>query len=129
MSKGVRFLCPEMHAAPLDASTLYALNPAVASLRPSRTVALTDKARQLREAGVDIISLAAGEPDFPTPAPVCAAGIEAIQSGVTRYTANSGTETLREAIARKLQAENAISVSPQQIVVSNGAKQSVWQAV
>ncbi|KAL6781808.1 hypothetical protein ACKKBF_B09475 [Auxenochlorella protothecoides x Auxenochlorella symbiontica] len=112
-------------ASPVDQS----LNPLVASLRPSATVQLTDTAVRLREAGVDVVALAAGEPDAPTPAAVCAAGIEAIASGLTRYTPNNGTAPLRAAIAKKLAAENDVIVDPAQVVVSNGAKQAVWQAL
>lgn len=106
------------------------LNPLVASLRPSATVRLTDTATRLRESGVDVVALAAGEPDAPTPAAVAAAGIEAITRGITKYTPNSGTSALRAAIAAKLRSENGLAeVQDSWVVVSNGAKQAVWQAV
>eukprot|EP00889_Picochlorum_renovo_P002484 jgi/Picre1/29514/NNA_004900.t1 len=66
------------------------LNPRVAAVKPSKTMALTDLASSLREQGVDIIGLAAGEPDFDTPEPIIEAGIEALKTGVTRYTPNAG---------------------------------------
>jgi aspartate/glutamate/aspartate-prephenate aminotransferase len=101
----------------------------VASLKPSKTLALTDLATSLREKGVDVIGLAAGEPDFDTPAPIVEAGVEALRRGMTRYTPNTGTAALRRAICAKLLAENGLSYSPEEVVVSNGAKQAIWQAL
>jgi bifunctional aspartate aminotransferase and glutamate/aspartate-prephenate aminotransferase len=92
-------------------------------------MALTDLATSLREQGVDVISLAAGEPDFPTPVPVVEAGIEALRTGITKYTPNTGTSALRAAICRKLEEENGLKYAPNEIVVSNGAKQAIWQAL
>ncbi|KAL8472058.1 hypothetical protein ACS0TY_029326 [Phlomoides rotata] len=105
------------------------LSPRVNSVKPSKTVAITDQATALAQAGVPVIRLAAGEPDFDTPAAIAEAGIIAIQEGHTRYTPNAGTMELRSAICRKLQEENGISYTPDQILVSNGAKQSILQAV
>lgn len=105
------------------------LNPMVASLKPSKTMALTDLARSMRESGIDVIGLAAGEPDFDTPDEIVEAGIEALRDGFTRYTPNTGTSNLRKAICKKLSDENGIHYTPDEIVVSNGAKQSIWQAV
>eukprot|EP00891_Asterochloris_glomerata_P001876 jgi/Astpho2/1876/fgenesh1_pm.00038_%23_19_t len=106
-----------------------ALNPRVAALKPSKTMALTDLARSMRESGADVIGLAAGEPDFDTPGPILEAGIEALRRGHTHYTPNTGTAALRQAICHKLQSENQLQYSPDEVVVSNGAKQSIWQAV
>ncbi|PWA98928.1 bifunctional aspartate aminotransferase and glutamate/aspartate-prephenate aminotransferase [Artemisia annua] len=105
------------------------LSPRVNSVKPSKTVAISDKATALVEAGVPVIRLAAGEPDFDTPAVIAEAGINAIREGYTRYTPNAGTLELRTAICKKLKEENDISYTPDQIVVSNGAKQSILQAV
>eukprot|EP00887_Chlorella_sp_A99_P005624 scaffold1.g5624.t1 len=105
------------------------LNPLVAALKPSKTMALSDLATRLKEEGRDIISLAAGEPDFDTPAPIIAAGKEALDKGFTRYTPNTGTSALRAAICRKLAAENGLEYAPDEVVVSNGAKQAIWQAL
>jgi hypothetical protein len=201
------------------------LNPRVSSLKPSKTMALTDLATSLREKGVEVIGLAAGEPDFDTPAPIIEAGIEALRcvvrvfgvlggnmhcnhdcmltrrmlthvlrfkvllhlcppqargppgcpltlhmlswhatnmrlaplsfpftthpllhilctpnnyhgprpaarrQGRTRYTPNTGTSILRKAICRKLHEENRLSYTPEEVVVSNGAKQSIWQGL
>jgi len=83
----------------------------------------------MKEQGIDVIGLAAGEPDFDTPDEIVAAGIEALKTGKTRYTPNTGTSALRQAICKKLKDDNGLSYSPDEIVVSNGAKQSIWQAV
>ncbi|KAA8546848.1 hypothetical protein F0562_003277 [Nyssa sinensis] len=104
------------------------LSPRVNSVKPSKTVAITDQATALLQAGVPVIRLAAGEPDFDTPAVVAEAGINAIREGYTRYTPNAGTLELRSAICHKLKEENGISYTPDQILVSNGAKQSILQA-
>jgi len=105
------------------------LNPRVDSLKPSKTMALTDLATSLREQGIDVIGLAAGEPDFDTPKPIIDAGIEALRTGVTRYSPNAGVLKLRTAICEKLLKENGLSYTPEEIVLSNGAKQSVWQSI
>ncbi|KAL0344359.1 UNVERIFIED_CONTAM: Bifunctional aspartate aminotransferase and glutamate/aspartate-prephenate aminotransferase [Sesamum angustifolium] len=105
------------------------LSPRVNSVKPSKTVAITDQATALAQAGVPVIRLAAGEPDFDTPAAISEAGINAIREGFTRYTPNAGTLELRTAICHKLKEENGISYTPDQILVSNGAKQSILQAV
>ncbi|XP_050207062.1 bifunctional aspartate aminotransferase and glutamate/aspartate-prephenate aminotransferase [Mercurialis annua] len=105
------------------------LSPRVNSLKPSKTVAIMDHATSLLEAGVPVIRLAAGEPDFDTPAPIAEAGINAIREGYTRYTPNAGTLEVRTAICHKLKEENGLSYEPNEILVSNGAKQSIVQAV
>ncbi|KAG4164624.1 hypothetical protein ERO13_A13G028200v2 [Gossypium hirsutum] len=105
------------------------LSPRVNSVKPSKTVAITDHATALAQAGVPVIRLAAGEPDFDTSAIIAEAGINAIREGYTRYSPNAGTLELRTAICHKLKEENGISYTPDQIVVSNGAKQSILQAV
>jgi aspartate/glutamate/aspartate-prephenate aminotransferase len=105
------------------------ISPTVSALRPSKTMAITDQATALRQAGVPVIGLAAGEPDFDTPHVIAEAGMNAIKDGYTRYTPNAGTLELRKAICNKLQEENGISYSPDQVLVSNGAKQCITQAV
>jgi aspartate aminotransferase len=101
----------------------------VRALKPSETLALGARARELRARGERVVSFAAGEPDFDTPEHVRTAAIEAIQSGHTRYTEVGGTAALRQAIAAKLGAENGPTYEPRQIVVSNGAKHSIWNAL
>jgi len=105
------------------------VNPRVAAVKPSKTMALTDLARSLKEAGKDVIGLAAGEPDFDTPAAVREAGKAAIDDGFTRYTPNTGTSELIAGIRKKLADENGLTYAADEVVVSNGAKQSVWQGV
>ena len=105
------------------------LNPRVRDLNESKTVALTDLARTLKERGEDVIGLAAGEPDFETPDVCAKAGIRAIECGKTKYSPNPGTVPLRAAICEKLKRENGVEYKPNEIVISNGAKQSVTQAV
>ncbi|XP_024372152.1 aspartate aminotransferase isoform X1 [Physcomitrium patens] len=105
------------------------ISPRVAALKPSKTMAIADAATALVESGVPVIRLAAGEPDFDTPKAIVEAGTKAIQEGFTRYTPNAGTLELRKAICHKLQEENGLSYKPDEILVSNGAKQSIMQAV
>ena len=98
----------------------------VERLRPSATVSITTKAMALEADGRDIIRLSVGEPDFDTPAHIKQAAIEAIESGATKYTALDGTRGLKEAIQQKLERENGLSYSLDQILVSCGAKQSCF---
>ena len=78
---------------------------------------------------VQVIGLAAGQPDFPTPEPIAKAGQAAIANGITTYTPNTGTAALRSAIVAKLATDNGLQYSTDEIVVTNGAKQAIWQAV
>jgi aspartate aminotransferase len=94
-------------------------------LSPSETLKFTAKAKQLQREGKSVISLSAGEPDFKTPAHICNAAIEAITNGFHGYTMNTGMPELREAISAKLKRDNNFDYTPDQIVLSNGAKQSI----
>ncbi|MCZ6664536.1 MAG: pyridoxal phosphate-dependent aminotransferase [Gammaproteobacteria bacterium] len=96
------------------------------SVRPSPTMAISAKAAELKRAGKDILSLAAGEPDFDTPEHVKAAAIVAINDGFTKYTAVDGTLELKHAIIEKFERENNLRFSPEQILVSNGCKHSIY---
>ncbi|MFA5089473.1 MAG: pyridoxal phosphate-dependent aminotransferase [Candidatus Omnitrophota bacterium] len=98
-------------------------------IHPSLTLAITAKAKQLKSEGYDVVSLAAGEPDFDTPDFIKAAGIEAINSGFTKYTPSTGILELRQAIAAKLVKDNCLEYNPSQIVVSCGAKHSIFNAI
>ncbi|HYR51805.1 MAG TPA: pyridoxal phosphate-dependent aminotransferase [Candidatus Dormibacteraeota bacterium] len=100
----------------------------VRALKPSETLALGARARELRAQGHSVISFAAGEPDFDTPEDVREAGVQAIRAGHTRYTAVGGIPELRAAIAESLKRGNGLHYTPGQIVVSNGAKHSIWNA-
>jgi aspartate aminotransferase len=98
-------------------------------IAPSQTIAITGKARALKAAGKDIISLSAGEPDFETPRNVKDAAIAAIEKGETRYTDVSGTKVLREAVAGYFKREHGIEYKPEEIVVSTGGKQVIFNAM
>jgi aspartate aminotransferase len=82
----------------------------------------------MRAEGVDVISLAAGEPDFPTPEPICDAAIDALRAGFTKYTPTPGLPELRRVISEKLWNDNSVRAAPEQIVVSSGAKQGLFNA-
>jgi aspartate aminotransferase len=98
-------------------------------IAPSQTIAISSKARALKAAGKDIISLSAGEPDFETPRNVKDAAIAAIEKGETRYTDVSGTKVLREAVAGYFKREHGIEYKPEEIVVSTGGKQVIFNAM
>ena len=97
-------------------------------IKPSPTMAVTSKAREMRAAGRDIIGLGAGEPDFDTPANIKEAAIEAIKKGDTKYTAVDGTPALKKAIQNKFSRENDLSYELDQITVGTGGKQVLYNA-
>lgn len=97
-------------------------------INASITLAITAKAKELREAGIDVVSFGAGEPDFNTPDNIISAAIEAMNEGKTKYTATSGIVELREAICNKFKEDNNLEYISNQIVVSTGAKQSLANA-
>lgn len=94
-------------------------------VKPSSTLAITAKSRELKEKGMDIVGFVAGEPDYNTPDYICEAAVESIHEGFTKYTNASGIPELKEAIAAKFKNENNIDYEPEQIVVSNGGKHSL----
>ncbi len=96
---------------------------------PSATIAVTTRAKQMKAEGIDVVSFAAGEPDFDTPDFVKDAAIKAMKAGQTGYTATPGTIELRKAIADKLKTENGLDYTPDQIVVNIGAKHSVYESM
>jgi aspartate aminotransferase len=98
----------------------------VSRIAPSPTLAMTAKAKAMAAQGVDVIDFSAGEPDFDTPEPVKAAAEDAIRSGFTKYTPSSGIDELRGAIADKLQAEVGVRYDKSQVLVSCGAKHSLY---
>ncbi len=102
------------------------LSNRVKRIKPSPTLSVTARVAELRAAGRDIIGLGAGEPDFDTPDHIKAAGIEAIRSGFTRYTAVDGTPELKKAIIAKFHRDNGLEYTPEQILVSCGGKQSFF---
>ena len=95
-------------------------------VKPSATLAVTARAARLKAEGKDVIGLGAGEPDFDTPAHISAAGVQAINSGFTRYTNVDGITELKDAIIAKFQRDNAIKYERNQVLVSSGAKQTIF---
>src|SRR5271155_938184 len=98
-------------------------------IKPSATIAVTDKARALKAAGRDVIGLGAGEPDFDTPDNVKQAAKAAIDRGEGKYTAVAGTPALRKAIAGKFKRENGLDYSIDEITVGCGGKQVIYNAL
>lgn len=95
------------------------------AVKPSSTLAITAKAKEMRAQGIDVVGFGAGEPDFNTPENVCDSAISAIKEGFTKYTPASGTNELKEAICKKFKEFNGIDYAPNQIVISNGGKHSL----
>lgn len=95
-------------------------------IKESPTLAITAKAKEMKQGGEDVVSFGAGEPDFDTPSHIKTAAIKAIESGFTKYTASSGIPELKKAICEKLLQENGLEYEPSQIIVSCGAKHSLY---
>lgn len=95
------------------------------AVKPSSTLSITAKAKELKAQGIDVVGFGAGEPDFPTPENICDAAIKAIKDGFTKYTPASGTMELKEAVCKKFREFNGVSYEPSQIVISNGGKHSL----
>ncbi len=102
---------------------------ALGRIKPSATLAVSQKARELKAQGRDIISLSAGEPDFDTPENIKNAAIDAIRRGETKYTAVDGIPELKQAIAEKFRRDNELEYAPSQIIVSTGGKQVLYNAL
>ncbi len=105
------------------------LSDALSRIKPSATIVITQKARELKAEGVDVISLSVGEPDFDTPENIKEAAIAAIRRGETKYTPVSGIVPLREAIAKKFKRENDLDYKPSQTIVGTGGKQVIYNAL
>ncbi|PWR18525.1 pyridoxal phosphate-dependent aminotransferase [Zavarzinia aquatilis] len=101
----------------------------LARIKPSPTIAVTQKAAELKAAGRDVIGLGAGEPDFPTPDNIKAAGIRAIETNDTKYTAPDGTPALKKAVCLKFKRENNLTYTPEQVHVASGGKQVIYNAM
>lgn len=101
----------------------------VKEIGASPTMMVAAEAKELKSEGVDVIDLSMGEPDFHTPNSIKAAGINAIEENRTRYTLNQGTNELRTAISAKLKRDNNLNYNLNEIIVSNGAKQSVYNSI
>ena len=98
-------------------------------LTPSLTLAIDSKAKAMRAEGIDVCGFGAGEPDFDTPEHIKEAAIKALQEGFTKYTPSAGIPELRTAISEKFSKDNSIDYKPNQVIVSNGAKQSCFNAI
>ncbi len=104
------------------------LSQRIQALKVASTIAFNAKALELKRAGVDVVAMTAGEPDFQPPEHVLEAAHEAVRMGLTKYTPSEGTPELREAIAAKHQRENALHYRPEQVLVSTGGKQVLYNA-
>ena len=105
------------------------LSPRAQKLAPSETLAMAAKARALRASGVDVVSFATGEPDFATPALITSAAKKALDDGLTKYPPSAGIPELRQAICAKLAKDNALTYAPEEICVTCGAKQAIYNAL
>lgn len=105
------------------------LSAALGRIKPSPTIAVTNKAAELKAQGKDVIGLGAGEPDFDTPDHIKEAGIEAIRSGQTKYTGVDGTPALKKAVADKFRRENGLDYGVDQITVNSGGKHTIFNAL
>ncbi|GBE31856.1 aspartate aminotransferase [bacterium BMS3Bbin05] len=102
------------------------LSDRVSAIKPSPTLAMNTRAKEMKASGVDVISFGVGEPDFDTPENIKEAAIKAIRDGFTKYTPVDGIPPLKEAIADKLRADNSVEYRPEEIIVSCGAKHSLY---
>lgn len=105
------------------------LSEKVANIAPSLTLAITAKAKQMKKDGISVVSFGAGEPDFNTPDYIVESAKKALDTGFTKYTPASGMPELREAVAEKFEKDNGLRYTPEQIVVSCGAKSSLFHAI
>src|SRR5262245_37057171 len=115
--------------ASLGSRAMAFLSDPLGRIQPSATVAVNSKAADMKRAGKDVISLAAGEPDFDTPLNVREAAIKAMAEGKTRYTNVDGIPELKAAVARKFKRDNGISARPEEIMVASGGKQIIFNAL
>ena len=105
------------------------LSSRIKNLQESATLAISSKAKEMRKKGIPVIDFSVGEPDFDTPENIKEAAKDALKNGFTKYTNASGTPELKEAISKKLKKENNLSCIPDEIIVSNGAKHAIFNAL
>lgn len=108
---------------------MIALSATLSRVKPSPTMAISALAMELKSAGRDVIGLSAGEPDFPTPENIRAAGIRAIEEGKTRYTAADGIPELKQAVCAKLKRDNGLGYTPRQVSIGSGGKHTLYNAL
>ena len=101
----------------------------ISTIAPSMTLAISAKANELKAAGIKVINFGVGEPDFNTPEHICKAAKDALDKGYTKYVAASGLPALKKAVVKKLKVDNNLDYDPSQIIISNGAKHSIFNAV
>ncbi|MDG1416479.1 MAG: pyridoxal phosphate-dependent aminotransferase, partial [Maricaulis sp.] len=106
----------------------FQASEALKRVKPSATLGVTQKARELKAKGIDVISLGTGEPDFETPEHICEAGIEAIRRGETKYTAVDGIPELKDAIIKKFRRDNELDYAASQVHVAPGGKPVIYNA-
>lgn len=104
------------------------LNQMISTIKPSATLALAQKVLEMKAKGEDVIGLAGGEPNFPTPKHICDAAVQAMQAGQTKYTAVDGTPELKQAIIDKFSKDHGLSYAPENIIAGTGAKQMLYNA-
>ena len=108
---------------------MIGISKMAAAVQPSATLAAGAKAKQMKAEGISVYDFSLGEPDFPTPEHICAAAVKAMQKGLTHYTPAAGIPELRAAVARSYQKTYGISYTAEQVIVSNGAKHSIHNAL
>lgn len=101
----------------------------ISTIAPSMTLAISAKANELKAAGIKVINFGVGEPDFNTPEHICKAAKDALDKGYTKYVAASGLPALKKAVVKKLKVDNNLDYDPSQIIISNGAKHSIFNAI
>jgi aspartate aminotransferase len=108
---------------------MFRISSMASGVQPSATLAAAARAKKMKAEGIKVFDFSVGEPDFPTPSHICEAAIAAMKAGQTKYTASSGTPELRSAICKWYQSTYGITYSPEQVIVSNGAKHSISTAL
>src|SRR6516225_2684349 len=108
---------------------MIGISKMAAAVQPSATLAAGAKAKQMKAEGITVYDFSLGEPDFATPEHICAAAVKAMQKGHTHYTPASGIPELRSAVARLYQKIYGLSYTPEQVLISNGAKHSLHNAL
>jgi aspartate aminotransferase len=101
----------------------------MSKVSPSATLKLTSKAKEMKAKGLPVISFAAGEPDFDTPEPVKEEAVQSLKAGFTKYTPTSGTPELRQAVCKKFEEDQGLKYSPEEVVISCGAKHSLYNLI
>jgi aspartate aminotransferase len=122
-------ICPEQKREFEGGSVKYRFAERIGNLQPSPTVAVSDRVRELKQQGYDVIDLGGGDPDFATPRHICEAASEALFEGDTHYVASAGIPELRQAIVKKLTADNGVEVEPAGIIVTPGGKSALISSV